>query len=104
MIGKSLRKLTVLAAGITVAAGFAGKSAHAERVISDYEASKLTLEALTAAPVYRPVIRHHYVAAHVRPRSYAVASRHTTSRNMVHYVAFRTVRHPAHAVHTRHRT
>ena len=65
MLGGNVRMTTPLRALAlalaTVAAGLP-LAAHAQHVVTEAEASKLTLEALTAAPrpVYRPVTRAYY--------------------------------------------
>ncbi|AOX16882.1 hypothetical protein [Kozakia baliensis] len=77
---------TVLLAGL----GFSSQ-AHAARVISDYEASKLTLDALTATPVYhRPVVRHvAYRHAATHHDIYAMNRSHGLSRHaLVHTVVY----------------
>lgn len=104
MIRKAMRRLTVLTAGVSVAVVFvSSKPAHAERIISDYEAGKLTLASLTAAPPpYHPVA--HRVVAKSRSTGHVVASSQHASRGMVHLVAYHTVRSTAHSAHLRHRT
>lgn len=94
MIKSAMRNLARFAAGASaVIAVISVTPAHAERIISDYEASKLTLESLTAAPAYHPVvyhIAHHKVAAaNVRMAS---TSRHATTRPMVRFVSFKVVK------------
>ncbi|GAN53372.1 hypothetical protein [Tanticharoenia sakaeratensis] len=77
------------------AAALTAPAAHAQRVISDYEASKLTLDALTSVPVVHHVTYHrvtrvasrHGVSSHE-----AVISRHA----LIHQVAY----HPHAAVRT----
>ncbi|EHH68336.1 hypothetical protein GMO_11060 [Gluconobacter morbifer G707] len=75
----------------------AGSKAHARPAITDYEASKLTLDALTATPVYhRPVI-HRYFASRA----------HSSSRHMIasnaHHAVVRNVSYRTHvAVIHRH--
>lgn len=101
MIVRVLQRLTFLTVGGYAAVMLSGsKPAHAERIISDYEASKLTLESLTAAPVYHPV---HHVAFTSRSsgRRFQEVSAH---RNLVHLVAFHTVKRSGSSAHTRHRT
>lgn len=89
----------------------AGGAAEARAPITDYEASKLTLDALTATPVY------HASHASYRHASYRVARQETshaaiqTSRmNGWHHVVLRTVAYrphgslaAAHPAHVRHR-
>ncbi|MFT8806087.1 MAG: hypothetical protein ABF876_13145 [Acetobacter aceti] len=107
MIRTILRKLTIITAGISAVVMVANvKSAHAERIISDYEASKLTLESLTAVPVYHPIV-HHVSARHaaVASRSRTVlASRAQSAHPMVHLVSFHVVKKASHAAHMRNRT
>ncbi|GAN68980.1 hypothetical protein [Acetobacter orleanensis] len=75
-------------------------SAHAERVISDLEASKLTFASLTAAPP--PVVHVHRVShvMHVAHQTHGMSS-----HSMVHLVSYHAARHTvAHAATHRHRT
>jgi hypothetical protein len=81
-------------------------AAHAQHVVTEAEASKLTLEALTAAPrpVYRPVYRAYYRPAmatrfeHARGHGW----RHGFERASYRAVSYRTtVSHHA-ARHHRH--
>ncbi len=56
----SLRSIAICALlGIGVVSGLSTFPAKAQHVVTDYEARKLTLDALTAVPrpVYRPVFR-----------------------------------------------
>ncbi|OUJ04317.1 hypothetical protein [Acetobacter cibinongensis] len=79
-----------------------GASAHAERIISDLEASKLTFASLTAAPP--PVVHVHHVA-HVASMHRQIASaKIKPTHGMVHLVSYPS-KHSAlpHAV-KRHRT
>lgn len=86
-------------AGMGLSVIASSPSVHAERVLSDLEASKLTFASLTAPP---PVIRvHHYVR-------HAAASSHATHKvvlagaqhgKMVHLVSYHQT---AHAVHSKH--
>ncbi|MBO1324187.1 hypothetical protein K2X14_03320 [Acetobacter sp. TBRC 12305] len=72
--------------------------AHAERVISDLEATKLTFASLTAAPRPRPVVRHVAASSHTARQHVVLASAHTTrSSNMVHFVSYHAPSHPLHA-------
>ena len=86
--------------GLSAGVVAVSSSAHAERIISDLEASKLTFASLTAAP---PVVHVHHVSR-VSYASHQVASNHhAASHNMVHLVSY----HPKHVVaHSsrRHRT
>lgn len=103
MIGSVMRKLSLFTAGISAVFVFSTvKPAHAERVISDYEASKLTLESLTAAPVYH-VVHHISGASHSRAHSFQVAA-HRNSQGLIHLASFRTVKRSGSAMHVRHRT
>jgi hypothetical protein len=108
MIRTVLRKLTIITAGISaVVAVVHANPAHAERIISDYEASKLTLESLTAVPVYHPVVHHaaaHHYAVATAGRHTVVASRAQSSHPMVHLVSFHVAKKATHAVHSRSRT
>ncbi|MBV1836577.1 hypothetical protein [Acetobacter estunensis] len=105
MIRTVVRKLTVVTAGIGLMTCVAGaKSAHAERIISDFEASKLTLESLTAVPVYHPVA-HHVAARHAGSLHMAVASRRGSNMHgLVHLASYRTVKRSTAVAHVRHRT
>ncbi|MBB3883320.1 hypothetical protein [Acetobacter oeni] len=104
MIGKVLRKLTLFTAGVSVAVIFFGeKPAYAERVISDYEASKLTLESLTATPVYH-VPRHVSVASHSGSRIAWQPAARRNSHGLVHLASFHVARRTVSAAHVRHRT
>ncbi|MFP2872004.1 hypothetical protein ACLEIY_07135 [Acetobacter tropicalis] len=84
---------------VGLSAGFAAvsSSAHAERIISDLEASKLTFASLTAPP---PVV-------HVRRTSHTVhqvaSNHHASSHNMVRLVSYHPKHAAAHAAR-RHRT
>lgn len=90
--------------GLSAGVFSVNSSAHAERVISDLEASKLTFASLTAAPP--PVVHVRRVSHVVRASHTQVASqRGATSRNMVHLVAYHpTKRAVTHAATRRHRT
>lgn len=74
-----------------------GSSAHADRTLSDYEASKLTFSALIAPP------SHYRHATHTRkkkaPSRIARAQRHTAVRT----VAYRGHVLSAHKRNTHHR-
>ena len=83
--------------GLSVGFAAVSSSAHAERIISDLEASKLTFASLTAPP---PVVRIHHVTHTTRQ---VASNHHTSGRSMVRLVSY----HPKHATaHTtrRHRT
>lgn len=78
-------------------------SAHAERVISDLEASKLTFASLTAAPA--PVVHVRRVSHVVRVSHQQAAPSRSVARNMVHLVTFRPAKHATvHLTARRHRT
>lgn len=99
---------------VASSAGYA-VSAHAQRVISDSEAQRLTLASLIEAP--RPVVmRHHQVAAvhahHATAHTTAVAhhavyhaGKHDTSHSKQHLVHLASSSH-VHKVdrHARHHT
>ena len=97
-----VRKLTFITAGLSAIVVASSHSAHAERVLSDFEASKLTLESLTAAPVYHAPVHHYRAVAASSSRHVAVASR--SSHPMVHLVSFHVVKPSAAKAHTHHRT
>ncbi|WP_162993469.1 hypothetical protein [Asaia bogorensis] len=85
---RRLSGLKLAASVVAVGAAFASHGASA-REITDWEASKLTLDALTATPVYhRPVTtytHHHSAAVH------QVAARHVSApsrRALVHTVVY----------------
>ncbi|MQR98823.1 hypothetical protein [Gluconobacter aidae] len=80
--------LGIMGVGICMGAG----KAHARPAITDYEASKLTFDALTAAPVYHHVVFHHALAH----RSSRTAVAWTRSHAVVRNVAYRP-----HAAHSR---
>ena len=90
--------------GLSAGVFTVNSSAHAERVISDLEASKLTFASLTAAPP--PVVHVRHVSHVVRASHTQVASQHgAASRNMVHLVSYPPARHAVGHVSTRrHRT
>ena len=92
-----LRRLAFTAA---LAVGIAPVAAHAQHVVTEAEASKLTLEALTAAPP-RPVYRPVYRVAYYRPL-YGNRFEHGRShgwQRLVSRVSYRT----AESGHHRHR-
>ena len=74
---------------LTLATVFAGAplAARAQHVVTEDEASKLTLEALTAAPrpVYRPVYRASY-----RPASWRFEHRSHGWQRAVYRASYRT--------------
>ena len=89
----SLRRLTLTAA---LAIGLAPVAARAQHVVTEAEASKLTLEALTAAPP-RPVYRPIYRAAYYRP-IYGNRFEHGRShgwQHLVSRVSYRTAVSPS---------
>lgn len=80
-----------LACFLTVAAGsMLAPAAHAQHVVTDFEAGKLTLDALTATP--RPIF-HRVVYRTLRP-SWTASSRFHTMR-AVHETAYRRSLHEA---------
>ncbi|MDG6094464.1 hypothetical protein LOC54_04940 [Acetobacter sp. AN02] len=82
--------------------GAVAAPAHAERVISDYEAGKLTLESLTAAPAVHYV---HRVSAH-RAVSHAARGSRSQQRSLVHLASYhpKATVHAAAATRRRHHT
>ncbi|GAB6854017.1 hypothetical protein [Asaia astilbis] len=102
-----MRRLSVLkfaTSFIAVGAAFASQGASA-REITDWEASKLTLDALTATPVYhRPASSH---TRHTTKLHQASSHHHAvmpSRRSLVHTVVYHA-KAPAHgkkAHHTRH--
>lgn len=56
-MGKNFSSKMMFLGGVLSLFSFCGKSAHAERVITDYEASRLTLNALIAPPMAHPSTR-----------------------------------------------
>ncbi|MFT8806926.1 MAG: hypothetical protein ABF859_00435 [Gluconobacter sp.] len=91
--------LGIMGVGICMGAG----KAHARPAITDYEASKLTFDALTATPVYHRAVFHHALARRTTTHHMAVAwnSSHAVVRN----VAYRphAVAHAHVAVASAHR-
>ena len=98
-----------LAAGLALAVSFGvATTANAQHVVTEAEASKLTLEALTAAPppprpIYRAYVRRAMARSYVvrasgwgrRERSsYTQSFSRVSERHMVH--------HSATVVHARH--
>ncbi|GAB3593276.1 MULTISPECIES: hypothetical protein [Acetobacter] len=76
--------------------------AHAQRVISDLEASKLTFAALTAPP---PVIHHHIRVAHHSSTAHVVSVAHAgKAHSMVHLVSYHAPKHAVHGKKAHHRT
>jgi hypothetical protein len=76
--------------------------AHAQRVISDLEASKLTFAALTAPP---PVIHHHIRVAHHSSTAHVVSVAHASkAHSMVHLVSYHAPKHAVHGKKAHHRT
>ncbi|WP_242010171.1 hypothetical protein [Acetobacter conturbans] len=102
MIRTMMRKLTLITAGLSAVVAVAAVTpAHAERIISDSEASRLTLESLTAVPAYHPPVRHYAMAR----KHVVLASRaHAGTQPSIHLVSFHMVKKAGHAVHTRRRT
>ncbi|MXV44269.1 hypothetical protein GS501_04285 [Saccharibacter sp. 17.LH.SD] len=73
-----------------------GSSAHADRVLTDYEARKLTFSALIAPPV-----RHHHVARSYLARLHSHAShpvRLASNRVAHHGMVVRNVTYRGHVV------
>ncbi|CAI9120845.1 hypothetical protein [Brytella acorum] len=67
--------------GVMVVAGIAHVPCAHARSISDAEAGRLTLDALTAEPVYhRPVTMHHVMARH--------SGSHSSRASLVHAVVY----------------
>jgi hypothetical protein len=100
LLGRTFAVFT-LGAGIACASVMV-HPAHAERVISDYEASRLTLGALTAAPVVHHVVYRH--AATHSARGYA--PRNVGSQAQVRSVVYRRAVNTAtsHGRKVRHHT
>ncbi|MFT8467136.1 hypothetical protein [Acetobacter syzygii] len=79
-------------------------SVHAERILSDLEASKLTFASLTAPP---PVIRPHHFVRHVAATSHGThkitlaAAQHG---KMVHLVSYHAASRTVHSNKHHHRT
>lgn len=87
--------LGIMAVGLYMGAG----KAHARAAITDFEASKLTFDALTATPVYhRPVV--HFVR-HSASHSMAWSGHRAVIRNVA-YRPHASVARAAHR-HTRSR-
>lgn len=87
--------------GLSAGVSAVNSSAHAERVISDLEASKLTFASLTAVPA--PVVHVHRASHVVHVASHQ--SHSAASHSMVHLVSYHPARHAAsHAATRRHRT
>lgn len=85
-----MRRLSVLklvTSVVVAGAAFASSDAKA-REITDWEASKLTLDALTATPVYhRPVVSHSHHAGAI----HQAAAHHAampSRRSLVHTVVY----------------
>ncbi|GBQ93766.1 hypothetical protein AA23498_1827 [Acetobacter nitrogenifigens DSM 23921 = NBRC 105050] len=100
-----LRKLSIFALGtVAVGAFYGAKPAHAERIISDYEASRLTLASLTAAPPVYHAVHHVAARSHAAP-AHQYASSRSYSHGLVHLAAYHSPRKAAsHARAVRHRT
>lgn len=75
--------LGIMGVGICMGAG----KAYARPAITDYEASKLTFDALTATPVYHRAVFHHALARRTTSHNTAVAWH--SSHAMVRNVAYR---------------
>ncbi|QDH14479.1 hypothetical protein E3E12_07240 [Formicincola oecophyllae] len=75
------------------------KPAHADRIISDYEASKLTFSALTATP-HRA---HRHVALHMAGFHRSAGHAHGAARlRTVSYHRASSHAHASHAAHAAH--
>lgn len=91
MFRKLMSKVvTITCSGAALTAVMVGQPAHAEHVVTEYEAGKLTLAALTAAPPARIV---HHVSHRRSIRGHGahvvLAAHHGRSaRSMVHTVAY----------------
>lgn len=93
-------------AGIGLGILSTSSSVHAERVLSDLEASKLTFASLTAPP---PVIHAHHMVRHMASNGHdghkvilAAAAQHG---KMVHLVSYHQSAHAAlHSSKHHHRT
>lgn len=96
-----LMRCVLTLVGVSSVAALSGTSAHAERVISDLEASKLTFAALTAAPPIVPV-RHSFRTAH-NAHHVTVVARAKPAHGMVRLVSYHAKHAAPHAV-KRHRT
>ncbi|MCX2564914.1 hypothetical protein OQ496_00425 [Acetobacter suratthaniensis] len=96
-----LGRVSLVLCGMAVAAFGFQSAAHAQRVISDLEASKLTFAALTAPP---PVI-HLHSRAHHGAAAHSVAVAHAGKvHGMVHLVSYHASKHAVHGKKTHHRT
>lgn len=91
--------LGIMGVGICLGAS----KAHARPAITDYEASKLTFDALTATPVYHHVASHHALSRHSTTHHTTLAwGRHTHA--VVRNVAYRPHAHAkAASAHHHHR-
>ncbi|QDH17847.1 hypothetical protein [Swingsia samuiensis] len=72
--------LGVMSISLCVGAG----KAHARSAITDYEASKLTFDALTATPVYH----HHRTAPHFYRHTYATSKHALAFAATAHHSAY----------------
>lgn len=73
--------LGIMGVGICMGAG----KAYARPAITDYEASKLTFDALTATPVYHRAVFHHALARRSTSHTaVAWASSHAMVRNVAY--------------------
>lgn len=75
--------LGIMGVGICMGAG----KAYARPAITDYEASKLTFDALTATPVYHRAVFHHMLSRRTTAHNTAIAW--SSSHAMVRNVAYR---------------
>lgn len=83
-------------AGIGMSVMATSSSVHAERVLSDLEASKLTFASLTAPPPVirvRHVVRHTAAAGHTPHKVTLASAQHG---KMVHLVSYHQTVHAAH--------
>ncbi|MFT8417324.1 MAG: hypothetical protein ABF636_00650 [Acetobacter sp.] len=79
-------------AGIGLSVIATSSSVHAERVLSDLEASKLTFASLTAPP---PVIHVHHALHHAATGGHKVVLASAQHGKMVHLVSYHQ---PVHSV------
>lgn len=97
----SLMRFVLTLLGVSGVAAFSSTTSHAERVISDLEASKLTFAALTAAPPVVPV-RHTIRSTH-NARHMTIVAHAKPAHGMVRLVSYHAKHTAPHAV-KRHRT
>ncbi|WP_147092726.1 hypothetical protein [Swaminathania salitolerans] len=97
------RATPLITAGLVSAGLFFGAQGASAREITDLEASKLTLDALTATPVAHHVTHHsHHSASH----RHSAASHHqaTSRHSLVHTVVYHAKPSSTHGKkrHSRH--